>query len=123
MAAPAPTIVKKGDVTCICLGPEFENLDEILLDQIRDQILDAAKAAQPPLVAIDLQHTRFFGSSFIEVLFRIWNRINAVPDGGFAIAGLTDYCREVLEVTHLDKLWQMTSTLDEAVSLLSKPQR
>jgi len=120
MANPAPTITKTDDVTCICLGPEFENLDETLLDQIRDQVLDAAKNADPPLVVIDLQHTKFFGSSFIEVLFRIWNRINALPNGGFAIAGLTDYCREVLEITHLDKLWQMTATLDEGVALLSK---
>ena len=120
MANPAPTIVKNGDVTCICLGPEFENLDETLLDQIRDQVLDAAKNATPPLVAIDLQYTKFFGSSFIEVLFRIWNRLNGLPDGGFAIAGLTDYCREVLEITHLDKLWLMTATLDEAVAELSK---
>ncbi|MBI1313787.1 hypothetical protein GC176_21045 [bacterium] len=120
MSDPAPTIVKNGDVTCICLGPEFENLDETLLDQIRDQLLDAAKNASPPLVVVDLQYTKFFGSSFIELLFRIWNRLNALPDGGFVIAGLADYCREVLEVTHLDKLWQMTATVDEAVALLAK---
>lgn len=120
MSDAAPTIVKNGDVTCICLGPEFENLDEGLLDQIRDQLLDAAKNANPPLVAIDLQYTKFFGSSFIEVLFRIWNRLNSLPDGGFAIAGLTDYCREVLEITHLDKLWKMPATLEEAVALLTE---
>ncbi len=120
MPNPAPTITRNGDVTCISLGPEFENLDETLLDQIRDQLLEAAKNAEPPLIAMDLQYTKFFGSSFIEVLFRIWNRVNGLPNGGFAIAGLTDYCREVLEVTHLDKLWTMTSTLDEAVNALAE---
>lgn len=113
-------IEKSGDVTCILLGPEFENLDEGLLDSIREELLETASSADPPQVVLDLRHTKFFGSSFIEVLFRIWNRLNALPSGGFAISGLTEYCREVLEVTHLDKLWGLYSTMDEAASSISK---
>ena len=53
------------------------------------------------------------------MLFRIWNRINAIPGGKFGISGLTDYCKEVLEVTHLDKLWNLYPDFDEAVKELS----
>ncbi|NQV27130.1 MAG: STAS domain-containing protein [Rhodopirellula sp.] len=119
MTEKSPTIEKQGGVTCIRLGPEFENLDEYTLDMIRTQLLEAAAAADPPRVLIDLQYTSFFGSSFIEVLFRIWNRINAIPGGKFGISGLTDYCKEVLEVTHLDKLWELYPTFEEAVRELS----
>lgn len=113
------TIKKHGDVTCLRLGPEFENLDETLLDMIREKMLEAAGAAEPPYVLIDLQYTKFFGSSFIEVLFRIWNRVNGLPDGKFGISGLSEYCHEVLEVTHLDKLWKLYPTFDEAVKGIS----
>ncbi|MGZ0173135.1 MAG: STAS domain-containing protein [Planctomycetales bacterium] len=119
MTDKSPSIEKQGDVTCIRLGPEFENLDENSLDMIRSAMLDAAAAADPPRVLIDLQYTSFFGSSFIEVLFRIWNRVNGIPGGKFGISGLTDYCKEVLEVTHLDKLWNLYSDFDEAVKDLS----
>lgn len=119
MTEKSPTIETHGSVTCIRLGPEFENLDEHVLDMIRSKMLDTAQAADPPRVIVDLQYTSFFGSSFIEVLFRIWNRINGMPGGRFGISGLTDYCREVLEVTHLDKLWSLYPTFDEAVKDLS----
>lgn len=113
-----PDVRKHGDVTVITFGPQFETLDEFTLDQVRDFVLDAAKAADPPKVVIDLTHTKFFGSSFIEVLFRIWNRVNAAG-GKFALAGLTSYCREVLEITHLDKLWPMLPNENEAVSAIA----
>ncbi len=119
MTDKSPNIEKRGDVTCIRLGPEFENLDETSLDLIREAMLEAAAAADPARMLIDLQHTSFFGSSFIEVLFRIWNRVNAIPGGKFGISGLTDYCKEVLEVTHLDKLWNLYPDFDEAVKELS----
>jgi anti-anti-sigma regulatory factor len=63
--------------------------------------------------------TEFFGSSFIEVLFRVWKRLNTQPHPKFAISGLQEYCREVLEVTHLDSLWPLYATRDEAVAALS----
>ncbi|MFT4558984.1 MAG: anti-sigma B factor antagonist [Planctomycetaceae bacterium] len=119
MTEKIPNIEKHGDVTCIRLGPEFENLDENSLDMIRTAMLDAAAAADPARVLIDLQYTSFFGSSFIEVLFRIWNRVNAIPGGKFGISGLTDYCKEVLEVTHLDKLWSLYPDFDAALNDLS----
>lgn len=119
MSGKTPTIEKRNDVTCVILGPEFENLDEQILDSIRQTMIDVCEQAEPPLVLIDLTHTRFFGSSFIEVLFRIWNRINGLPGGQFGLVGLTDYCKEVLSVTHLDKLWTIYGTLDEGVTALS----
>ena len=119
MTDKSPTIERHGNITCIRLGREFENLDEQALDAIRTEMLDAAGAADPPRVIIDLQYTSFFGSSFIEVLFRIWNRVNGIPGGKFGISGLTSYCKEVLEVTHLDKLWNLYPTFEEAVQDLS----
>ena len=118
MSGIAPTIEKRDGVTCICLGSEFENLDEQILESIRALVLDTAAAADPPRVIIDMKYTRFFGSSFIEVLFRVWNRTNSVPGGRFAISGLSPYCLEVLEVTHLDKLWEIHGSLEEAVAAL-----
>ena len=118
MVQKLPTVEVREDVTCIRLGEEFENLDEQILESIREAMLEAAGKADPPRVVVDLPHTRFFGSSFIEVLFRVWNRINGIPGGRFAISGLSSYCREVLQVTHLDKLWELHDSLEDAVSSL-----
>ena len=62
--------------------------------------------------------TEFFGSSFIESLFRVWKKLNPKPGAKFAISGLQPYCKEVLEVTHLDRLWPLPANRAAAVALL-----
>jgi anti-anti-sigma regulatory factor len=64
---------------------------------------------------LDLSHTKFFGSAFIEIMFRAWNRLGSRPGGSFAISGLTPYCSEVIATTHLDRLWPIFDTQDDAV--------
>ena len=114
-----PAITKQKDVTVISLGPEFESLDDAGIDEVKDVLLEAAQSADPPRVVLDMPHTQFFGSAFIEVLFRAWNRLNA-RSGKFAVSGLTPYCAEVIDVTHLDRLWDFFQTCDEAVAALAE---
>jgi len=116
--ARVPTIRKQDGVTVISLGPEYESLDEHLLEDLGDLLLTTAQQADPPRVVLDLSHTRFFGSAFLEILFRMWNRLRAREEGRLCISGLSPYCREVLEVTHLDRLWDIRETRDKAVQLL-----
>lgn len=94
-------------VTILALGEEFENIDEQTLETFRDAIDSAAENADPPRLLIDLSHTKFFGSSFIAVLFRIWKRLRDKPGCRFAICGMSKYCHQVLVVTHVDTLWQI----------------
>lgn len=113
----APAVDTQDGVTVIHLGPEYENLDESRLDELRSSILDIAETATPPLVVLDLSHTKFFGSAFIEIMFRAWKRVD-VRGGTFALSGLTPYCAEVVQVTHLDRLWSIYGDRDGAVAAL-----
>ena len=40
--------------------------------------------------------------------------------GRFAISSLTTYCAEVISITHLDRVWEIFKTTDEAVAALSQ---
>lgn len=115
----SPHIYQEGRVTVIALGEEYESVDEGVLTDLRDIILKAVDQADPPLVVLDLSHTTFFGSSFIELIFRSWNRVQAKEGGKFVISGLTRYCREVISITHLDQLWSIYDNVDDAVKALS----
>jgi anti-anti-sigma factor len=119
MSEISPTYERRGNVTCVVLGRDFENLDEQSVDEIREDLLEKAYAADPPRVLVDLTNVKFFGSSFIEILFQIWTKINGFEEGKFGISGLTKYCTEVLEVTQLDKLWTLYPTVDEAVESMN----
>jgi len=114
-----PDVSRREGVTVVSLGPEFENLDEHDLDELSSVILDVADNADPRLIVVDLSHTQYFGSAFIAVLFRAWNRVKNEEGGRFCISGLTPYCREVIEVTHLDRLWTLFDSTDQAVAAIS----
>jgi anti-anti-sigma factor len=114
-------VLREGTVTVIEFGAKCKLLEESMLDTISQEVLPAAQNASPPLVVIDLSQTEFFGSGFIEVLFRVWNRVQQKPGGKMSLCGLQPYCREVIEVTHLDKLWSLHPTRAEAVAALSQP--
>ncbi|MBC8116800.1 MAG: STAS domain-containing protein [Candidatus Saccharimonas sp.] len=110
------SVVKVGDVTVVVFGSEQRQLDEIGLEKIGRQLVEVAQTASPPLLVLDMAPTEFFGSSFIEALFRVWKKLNTQPGAKFAISGLQPYCKEVLEVTHLDRLWPLPATRAEAVA-------
>ena len=109
-----------GRVTVLVLGPAYKVIDEHVLDLgLGDSLIESAQEADPPLVVLDLSSTQFFGSSFIEILFRLWTKLQAREGGKFAICGLTPHCLDVLKITHLDTLWRLAATRDEAVSAVA----
>ena len=117
--AAAPEVVVDGRVTVIALGASYKVIDELALEAgLGDCLLEIATEAVPPLVVLDMSKTQFFGSSFIEVLFRLWNRLQG-RSGKFAICGLNSHCLDVLKITHLDSLWPLMATREEAVAALS----
>ena len=118
--ATTPEVVVDGSVTVIALGPAYKVVDEHVLDTgLGESLIELADDADPPLVVLDLSNTQFFGSSFIEVLFRLWTRLQARGGGRFAICGLTPHCLDVLKITHLDTLWRLTATREEAVRAIA----
>lgn len=101
-----PEVCQRGDVTLIKFGPRYESLDEFTVNQLTDFLLETAKAATPPNVVIDLRYTEFFGSTFIELLLRVWKQLIG-KGGNLALTGLKPNCREVVQATKLDKFWPL----------------
>jgi len=118
-----PEIIQDKGVTVIALGPEYENLDEHILDDLRDVFQELSESADPPWVVVDLANTKFFGSSFLEILFRMWNHLHSRDGGRLALSGLTPYCAEVLAITHLDTLWPTFPDRSLAVTALHSPSQ
>ena len=108
-------VTQHDNVKVITLSERFKNIDEPAVQKLQSLLLDLANDASPPRVTVDLANVDFFGSSFIEVLFRMWNRVHQ-NKGRFAVAGMTEYCKEVIQVTRLDQLWHVTETVEEAVA-------
>jgi anti-sigma B factor antagonist len=120
-SAKAPSVTREEGVTVVTLGPEYESLEDTELETLKGALLEVAERADPPLVVLDLSQLRYFGSALIEGLFRAWNHLKTRPGGRLSLCGLTSYCREVVEITHLDQLWSIFETRAEAVQSLKNP--
>lgn len=94
-------------VTVIILGEQYDNLDEPAL-------LEIARTADPPQIVVDMGRTKFFGSAFLGTLFRVWRRLTS-RGGKMCVCSATGPCAEVLEVTQVNRLWDLHETREAAV--------
>jgi anti-sigma B factor antagonist len=111
-----PQTLLDGDVTIVSFGEEFEHLGEDVMPTIASTVDEAAQATVPK-VLLDMSSVKFFGSSYIEVLYRLWKQMES-RGGRFVITGLHPYCREVLQVTNLDKIWTIVADRDAGLATL-----
>jgi anti-anti-sigma factor len=102
------------------LNSRAQLIEEPILDDLTKELLATAAGITPPVMLLDLSQTTFFGSGFLETLFRVWKTLQNRPDANLVICGLHPYCREVLEITHLDKLWPLYDTRAEALAAMTK---
>ncbi|HEY0982622.1 MULTISPECIES: STAS domain-containing protein [unclassified Schlesneria] len=114
------TEYRDGKVTIIVFGEDLKHLDEVNVVEIGKKLLQIVESVTHPLLVLDLHATEFFGSSFIESLFRVWKQLNRKPAAKFGLAGLQPYCREVLEVTHLDRLWPLFDDAETAAAAFNQ---
>lgn len=112
---------QKGTVTVLSLTHRCQMIEDSLLEPLGRDLITAIQGLSSPHAVLDLSVTRFFGSGFIELLLRIWRTLQQHEDARFALCGLQQYCREVLEVTHLDQLWPIVPTVDEAIAAITPP--
>lgn len=103
---PLPTLTQEHGVTVVTFGQDLESIDELLLPGLGTYLAEQARLVEPPAMLFDMARVKFFSSSFIELLFRVSNRL-ATRKGHFGICALTPHCAEVLHVTNLDRLWKI----------------
>lgn len=115
---PLPTLQQEKEITVVIFGADLESIDESLLPGLGNFLAEQARIVEPAAMIFDMTKVQFFSSSFIELLFRVSNKL-ASRGGKFAICGLTTHCAEVLHVTNLDRLWKIYPTRPDAVAGLT----
>ena len=111
-----PRSIRDGEITILEFGEELEILSEDVMPAVAKAVQEAGEA-EVPQVLLDLSGVKFFGSSFIEVLYRLWKQMES-RQGRFVLSGLHPFCREVLQVTNLDKLWTIAPDRESGLALL-----
>ena len=114
----ADAIEAEGGWVIVTFSGALSQIGEQQIPQAKANLeagLERAEEHVPPKLLLDLTEVGFFGSSFIEVMYRGWKAMTAA-EGQFAIVACSEHCREVLTVTRLDQLW---SIYDDRASALA----
>ena len=110
------SISREGKWTVLQFDSEMAQIGESNVQQARDLLEAATQSAveaDPSNLLLDLSGVSFFGSSFIEGMYRAWKAVTAA-DGEFALSNCSDHCHEVLTVTKLGDLWSIYPSRDDA---------
>ena len=115
---PLLNVRRVNSISVVEFGDRCKLIEDAILEPIGSELLQAARTAQSPRLILDLSRTTFFGSGFLEVLLRTWKELQQRPDARMVLCGVQTYCREVLEITHLDQLWPLIDNCEAAVKQL-----
>ena len=109
---------RQAGVTIIEMDEAYNALDEGPIEALASLLMtEVEKAPDRPLLLLDFSRTVYMGSRVLEVLFRVWKRLKD-RDGKMVLAGVQPFCGEVLQITHLDRIWDIVPDRQAAIELL-----
>lgn len=114
----AVVIHHQGEFIVLEVSSAIESLDHSAGSILADIILGPVRAAEHPMLIVDLAKVDLFGSMFLTVLMRCWQ--NCVTRGGMMVlCGVGERVRELLNIVRLDRLWPIYESRGEAMTALS----
>ena len=90
-------------------GPEYSSHDEQSLGHVGSLIQDLAEKMDCEYLVVDLSKVQFFGARFTGILVSAWDQLKK-RQRHLAICGLTPFCAKLIQVLHLDKLFDIYPT-------------
>ena len=100
-------------------GPEYGSHDEESLGHVGSLIQDLAEKTDRQYLVIDLSKVHFFGARFIGTLVSAWHKLKK-RQRHLAICGLTPFCARLIQVLHLDRLFDIYPTQESVFEKIGR---
>ncbi len=110
-------VIYEQDVIILELDAAYESLEAHTLQAMGALLLEEIGRTETPRIVLDMTHTRFIDSMFIETVFRAWKRIQE-RHGAMAICCLNEMCEEVLKIAKLNDIWAICPSREEAIRVV-----
>lgn len=114
-----PVITTNFGVTVVTLSAESDNIYDASLVPFED-VLELAEIVDPPKLLVDLWSTNYMDSSFIGVLFRVYQKVTRHTTGRFGLCNLSDSCRAELTCAGMDRIFDLFATRADAIATYSQ---
>ena len=113
---PAIQIQRRDDIVFVdLLTPELIGDDAI--ERMADEVAGVIAAEQMPRVVMNFEHVRHISSTMLGTLITLRNRVEA-RGGQMRLAALRGRHKRLLRVTHLDTLFEVHATAEQAAASL-----
>lgn len=93
---------------------ETRILDQLAIDQIKNEILTMVENSGVPKFIISFENVRYISSAVLGMLMTV-NKQIAARHGQLRLAAIDNSLMEVFRLTRLDKLLKIYKTTDEAL--------
>jgi anti-anti-sigma factor len=105
-------------ITIIEMDETYNALEEEPIEALSNLLLTEVENNRGrPLLLLDFGQTVYMGSRVLEILFRTWKRLKD-RKGRMVLCSVQPFCAEVLQITHLDRIWDILPDRQAAIAAL-----
>jgi anti-anti-sigma factor len=109
---------REDGVTIVEMDERYDALVEEPIEALSNLLLsEVDNAPGRPLLILDFSKTVYMCSRVLEVLVRTWKRL-LERKGRMVLCSVHPFCAEVLQITHLNRIWEIQPDRKAALAAL-----
>jgi len=104
----------EGDVLILTLQSQAQNMAESAAISERQRLPSEYIRVAATHAVVDFNQLSYFTSMLLEALLQLWKSVEA-RNGRMALYNLAPIGREIISVSHFDRLWPICDTREQAL--------
>ncbi len=112
-------VEQEGDTIIVVPTVDLRELDYQQIEEGAATILHLLSGTAIQNVVMDFHKTDYYGSTALGFFLKLWKEIRK-KKGYMTFCNVSDHEKEILHMTHLDRLWPIYSSRAEALQAVRK---
>ena len=110
-------IDQQGRILILSPSGNMSTLELTSLDNAVHDVKQQLQSTGSRHVILDFVDTDYYGSTALGLFIKLWKYVRSV-EGDMVFCNVSEHEQEILKLTHLDNLWTICPTLEDALQHL-----
>lgn len=112
-------IQQQGETVVVVPEKDLREFDFLEIEDEGSEIMKLLDSRAARSLVIDFGNTDYYGSTALSFFVKLWKRVS-LNGGKMAFCNVSPHEVEILNLTHLDTLWDLCSSREEAVKSVQR---